>query len=705
MAVGFSSYEIARSGLSVSERGLFTTGHNLSNVNTVGYTRQQAIMETSPYITEYGKNGKMFQYGLGADIQETRQIRHTFLDIVYRQESTIQGYWDTRSKTFQDVEAILNDPMGDGLQTVMNQFWDSWQELSKTPESLTTRALVRQRGQALVYYFNHIGEQLDKLQSDLNSEIQVRVDELNNITGQIAELNKRIMSQEINGDKANDFRDQRNLLLDRLSILCDAESLEMQDGQVDVTLGGYYLVTKGTSKNLYVSTDYKNGEFYYPKLEGTDIEINIKSGILKGLMESRGEVPGIKHTYANGAPKEKVDITLAIDTTNGSKTYLDKLKAQIATYVEDLKKSGVDYNIRLVSMDTATGVYGPAGGEVYDTNNIGTLSGDLASAFNQTTTTAGSDFNSLVTTLEGLNTSGDFRSDAARVTFVFTDRSISGDIATTPAQAADYINRLNAIGMRTSVITNSTFFTEGQTAAESGWNLITAGTGGDTLDLGVDAVAYGDLLKSINSETRQAVNANTGNIPQSNNIISDIKIRLNSMINAIAREVNYTQKTGYTLDGNAGADFFQAVDSQYPIEMGNLRLSDSLLSDDGLNNIVASGTNNAIGDNTIARIIANLRDTDVMTDVTGEVTVDEYYRALIQDVGNGGSTANLASVNQQKIVSAVDGQRTSISGVSMDEEMSNMMKYKFAYDASSRVLNIIDSMIETVVTSMGHVGR
>ena len=85
MAVGFSSYEIARSGLKVSERGLFVTGHNLSNVNTPGFTRQQAIIETNPYITEYGKNGKLFQYGMGADIQETRQIRHTFLDIVYRQ--------------------------------------------------------------------------------------------------------------------------------------------------------------------------------------------------------------------------------------------------------------------------------------------------------------------------------------------------------------------------------------------------------------------------------------------------------------------------------------------------------------------------------------------------------------------------------------------------------------------------------------------
>lgn len=495
MAVGFSSYQIARSGLEVSERGLFVTGQNISNVDTTGYVRQQAIIQTSAYLTEYGKNGKMLQMGLGADIQETRQIRHTFLDNIYRRENTALGYWETRGKAFQDVEAILNDPMGDGLQDVMNQFWDSWQELTKSPESLTTRALVRQRGQAFVYYVNHIGTQLDKLQSDLNSEIQVRVGEVNNITSDIAKLNNMIASQEINGDSANDYRDQRNVLLDRLSKICDAEPLEMQDGQIDVTLGGYYLVSKGDSKNLYVEANAKNGNFYYPMLEGTDVEVKIKSGILKGLLESRGEVSGIKETT-----------------------------------VQD------------------------------------------------------------------------------------------------------------------------------------------------------------------------------GNIPTSKNIVSDFKIRLNAMVNAMVVEVNKLQKDGYTLDGKVGVDFFDSIDEEYPMVMGNLRLSDELLSDKGLNNITASKTAE-VGGNVIARAIANLRDTDILINSTGDVNIDEYYRAIILDIGNGGSEATTVAENQSKIIQSVEGQRTAISGVSMDEEMANMMKYKFAYDGSARVLNIIDSMIETVISSMGKVGR
>ena len=182
MAIGFASYEIARSGLFVSERNLNVTGHNIANVNTTGYVRQQAILKDAGYQTLLGPNGVQ-QIGMGSGVQEIRQIRHSFLDNIYRQENTTLGYWETRSKAFQDVQAIMGEPMGNGLQDVLNQFWDSWQELSKEPDSLTVRALVRQRGEALSDHINHLGTQLDKLQNDLNSELQVRIDEVNQKIG------------------------------------------------------------------------------------------------------------------------------------------------------------------------------------------------------------------------------------------------------------------------------------------------------------------------------------------------------------------------------------------------------------------------------------------------------------------------------------------------------------------------------------------
>lgn len=707
MAVGFSSYEIARSGLKVSERGLFVTGHNLSNIQTPGFTRQQAIIETNPYITEYGKNGKLFQYGLGADIQETRQIRHTFLDIVYRQENTIQGYWDTRSKAFHDVEAILNDPMGDGLQGVMNKFWDSWQELSKEPESLTARAMVRQRGQELVYYYNHIGNQLDKQQNDLNSEIQVRINEVNSITSQIAKLNTHIASQEINGDKANDYRDQRNLLLDRLSILCDAEINEMQDGQMDVTLGGYYLVTRGQSKNLYVHANAEDGEFFYPKLEGTDIKINVKSGILKGLMEARGEVPGIKGSTENGTPNYRADITFAIDVSAGND--FTTLKNSLSKYIDQLKKSGLDYNVRFITMGATSDVYN----KTYDKNNIDSMLTDLTTSalLEEGSATDGS-FKDLVDKLTALNNSpAGFREDAEKYTYVFTNKSINGDSSAPDAfigDAVNYVNSLKAMNMKVNVVTDPAYKTHGVPDAssnpEAGWSIIATGTGGSLANINGSLAGYESMFKDWNDNLVQTVKDALGNIPPSLNIVSDIKTKLNAMLNRMVNEINALQMSGTTLDGKTGVAFFEVIDSNYPFEMGNLKLSDALLSDSGLNNITASKTG-AKGDNTVAKQISNLRDVDILVNSTGNVSIDEYYRNLILELGNGGMEADRIATSQATVVNAVDAQRDAISGVSMDEEMSNMMKYKFAYDASSRVLNVMDSMMETIITSLGKVGR
>jgi len=472
----FSSYEIARSGLYVSERGLFVTGHNISNVNTPGYVRQQAIMQTSPYHTiSVGAN--LMQVGTGVDVQQTRQIRHIFLDNMYRRESTTLGYWKARNETLQDIEAILAEPFGDGFQSVINQFWDSWHELSKDPQSLTTRALVKQRSESLVSHVNHIGQQLDALQNNISLQIKDCINEVNDITAQIAKLNTEIAKYEVTGDSANDYRDQRNLLVDRLCNLVDVDVTEMPDGQLAITLGGYFIVNRDKTTGLYESKSQDDTRASVPLFEGTDMEAPLKNGMIKGLMDS-------------------------------------------------------------------------------------------------------------------------------------------------------------------------------------------------------------------------------------NDVVNDIRDRLNYLINSIAAEVNKLHKSGKTLDvpPEDGSDFFVPENPSIPIEMGNLKLNPIFYGDDGLNKIVTSVEGES-GDNTIALQIANLRHAEIMYDGSNVFSIDGYYRDIILKVGNYGAEATQIFENQQKLVQSADANRQAISGVSMDEEMASMMKYKFSYDASSRVINIIDDMIETVILRMGLVGR
>ncbi len=786
MSVSFASYEIARSGLTVNERGLYVTGHNISNVNTLGYVRQQAMIKNGPVQTTYNRNG-MLQVGLGADIQQIRQIRHTFLDSIYRQENTTLGYWDTRRKTFQDVEAIMAEPMESGLQNVLNQFWDAWQELSKEPDSLTVRALVRQRGEALAAQINHMGAQLDRLQKDLNSEISVRIGEVNEITSQVAKLNLAIRKAEISGDTANDYRDQRNTLLDRLTKLANVDINEMQDGQIDVTLGGYFLVQKGVSTNLYAAERNAGDIFYVPKLEGTNIEVSIQSGIIKGLMESRGEVSGAVGGVENGTPNTKADITFVVDLSGASGMDLDEIKEKMKSYVEELDKHGVDYNVRLITTNNNT-YTAPV---LYNKSQYK----DFMNKVDLLTTAAGpqtDDFTGIFNEIDGLS----FRPDANKYVVAFTNDAVSatdpiagvtkgskitvafpltvtagvndtlklkidgeavtvnidpGPYANIADMAAELQEKINdatgsAADIAVDVVDGRLRFTSGSTGSASCIQIEKSSTAASNLGLdnalqvtgeseanayntilgnngiklsvatdtgtGWDAVTgttggklYEDitLADAIGEDVNKDVNKGISVIQYSSNIVSDMRARLNALVNLLTREVNYLHKGGMTMGDtpSAGADFFTAINPNRPLEMGNIRLNPNL-SD--LNNIAASLTG-AKGNNENAREIANLRYVPLLQDVNGLLSTDDYYQAIILTMGNNGSDAARITESQEKLVRSADASRLAITGVSMDEEMTNMMKYKFAYDASSRVLNIVDDMIDTIISRMGVVGR
>ncbi len=644
MGVSFASYEIARSGLLVNERGLYVTGHNISNVNTPGYVRQQAMIKNGPVETVLTRAG-LVQLGLGADIQEIRQIRHSFLDNIYRQENTTLGYWETRQKTFSDLEAIMAEPMESGLQNVLNNFWDSWQELSKEPDSLTVRALVSQRSEALVQQINHMGAQLDRLQNDLNTEITVRIAEVNDITREIANLNVKILKSEVSGDTASDYRDQRNTLIDRLSKLVKANVNEMQDGQIDITLGGYFLVQKGVSTDLYAAERKVGDNFFVPKLAGTNIEVPVNSGIIKGLMESRGEVSGAIGSYENGTPNTKADVVFYVDTSNPSHSAAS-IAGQIAAYTDELQKRGIDYNVRVV--------------EYSDIADLNTQIGATA-----------------------------FRSGANRYAVLLSDNVPGAD------EMVDLNAALAGSGLDVSVITDT----------PAAWGGLTGALDGSTYSLTdfMDPGTYGELTAGMAFDTDKDISSNNSLISDSLNIVSDMKKRLNALINTMLREINYIHKSGMNIKDppGHGEDIFVVINSGKPLEMGNIKLNPNL-SD--LSSLAASKTGES-GDNSLALEIANLRNKSLIVNNTGTVSIDDYYQDIILHMGNNGADSARITESQSKLVESADAQRTSITGVSMDEEMTNMMKYKFAYDAASRVLNIIDTMMETIVNKLGLAGR
>src|SRR5690554_1752204 len=168
MASTFYGLDIARKGLAASQASLEVTGHNIANANTKGYTRQQAILKAiEPGSTPGLFNSKNINaIGGGVDIQEIRQIRDIYLDIQYRKEQTGLGEWETKRDTLAYIEAIFNEPSESGINTVMNEFFNSLQALSMNPEDDTTRATVQQKAYALTENIRDVYTKLESLQME-----------------------------------------------------------------------------------------------------------------------------------------------------------------------------------------------------------------------------------------------------------------------------------------------------------------------------------------------------------------------------------------------------------------------------------------------------------------------------------------------------------------------------------------------------------
>lgn len=272
MTSTFHSIETARRSLFTQTAALSTTGHNIANANTEGYTRQRVNMKASIPIEAYGLNNSTVpgQLGTGVEFGSIDRIRETFLDDQFRGENSSFGSWSIQSDTLDKLEAIFAEPSDTGLSTVLDNFWKSWSDLSKNPEDSTARKIVVQTAQSLTDALNYMSRQLDNLDTDLASSVTVKGTEIQGYISSIANLNSSIFKIESMGDKANDLRDQRDLLTDKLSKIANINVVQAENGY-NISLGGVLLVQGGTVaatvnsellNNAYASGDLKSGEVF-----------------------------------------------------------------------------------------------------------------------------------------------------------------------------------------------------------------------------------------------------------------------------------------------------------------------------------------------------------------------------------------------------------------------------------------------------------
>ncbi|OXS55988.1 flagellar hook-associated protein FlgK [Cohnella sp. CIP 111063] len=243
----FHAIETAKRSLFTQQAALQTTGHNVANANTTGYSRQVVNMTASRPMEAIGMSSSTTpgQLGTGVEFSSITRIREGFLDSQFRNENKTHGSWSIQADTLQKLETIVNEPSDTGLRAVLDNFWKSWHDLSENPEDITARKLVRETAKAVTDAFNQTARQLDELSADITENIGVKANQINTALETISSLNLQIRKIEGLGDNANDLRDQRDLLMDELSKVVNVTSVETNDGNYQVMMGGAVLVDNG----------------------------------------------------------------------------------------------------------------------------------------------------------------------------------------------------------------------------------------------------------------------------------------------------------------------------------------------------------------------------------------------------------------------------------------------------------------------------
>lgn len=293
-------------GLRANQNALNTTAHNLSNIHTDGYVRQQAGMVDGIYSNLGLTQVNTKQLGLGVISAESRHIRDLLVDKSYRENNGRQAFYNAKSGASQEVDTILGELEGVQFQNSLKDLKEAISEMAKTPDSTVCRAELIMNAEAFLTRANAVYDELVSYQQTLDEKVKNTIDRINEIGDKIYELNQKVKGVEAaHVETASDYRDRRDLFLDELSSLAKIEYVEDEFGVVTVRLEGTSFVGKDTVFHMGAAMlDSEYGSTYvspvWPHIDNTQVfnvhdststAKNNDVGELKGLLIARGGYP------------------------------------------------------------------------------------------------------------------------------------------------------------------------------------------------------------------------------------------------------------------------------------------------------------------------------------------------------------------------------------------------------------------------------
>lgn len=593
MASTFWGLGIGTSGLFANQAKLNTTGHNIANSETKGYSLQIANQVAGTPISTHNTAGMA---GTGVIITSVTQIRNEYFDSKYRENNALLGEYSTKSQYMDQIQNYFNELEDNGYTTNFNSFFDALQELSKDPSNATVRNQVIQYGKTFTEYFNSLSTSLNSVQEDLNFEVKNQVDKINSIAQQIATLNQQINRVEINGQNANDLRDQRNLLVDNLSEIANISVVE-QESQNGTGVSKFYVYLDG---NVLVDSSTYNTLKVVPR----DEKVN------------QNDIDGIYDIEWSTGQAFNVN----------SNTLTGSLKAVI-----DMRDGNNNENLK----GTANGTAGT-----------------------KTVTLTGTNIND--------------------------------------------INKLNIPQSGTITIGNKDYTYSSFT--------IKQGTDGNyeytfNLDEALSADATDAQAKLGESVDYKGIPYYMG--------------KLNEFVRTFASAFNEIHKQGVDLDGNTALDFFNGVDpttgknyvlstnpetsddvatttieaSYYYITAGNFTVTSEIENDPNKLSTTADISAGVEKSDIVDKLIALKNDKSMFK----QGSPSQFLQTLVAEIGVDTSTANNFEKSQTNILNSITNQRLSVSGVDTDEEAMNLIKYQQGYNLCSKVISVMDEVLDKLI--------
>ncbi|MGE3977795.1 MAG: flagellar hook-associated protein FlgK, partial [Nitrospira sp.] len=330
--IGLTSlFDIARSALTTSQQALAVTGHNVANVNTPGYSRQEVVLAERPPL-----NGQPGMTGTGVRATSIRRYTDQFIN---RQLTTIQqnlGRLSVSQEELSRLQNLFGDSNNQGIAARMNDFFSGLQDVSTNPGELAARSVLLANAGQLASSVNQVSSDLAAARQSLNFQVQQTVTEINSLSKQIAELNSQIVSAEATGQNANDLRDQRELALNDLATRIDITTVESGTGALTVFAArGQVLVEGSTVRQLNAIENPDNDALF---------SIGYSTGGTRPL--------SIDALISNGRLRSLLDVR---DTTvRGLETSFDRLSATLTNAVNSIHRQGY-------GLDGSTGLdfFGP----------------------------------------------------------------------------------------------------------------------------------------------------------------------------------------------------------------------------------------------------------------------------------------------------------------------------------------------------------